>query len=105
MAKPGAIEPCSSTHIWTSGPSIVDELGVIAQAHDTTVARAALAWLRDVNLTPEELARLGALTQPVFGFPQNMAPMFPSIHNGGTTVNGVYGPPSSFVIEKGEKPY
>ena len=110
--------------------AIVDELGVIAQAHDTTVARAALAWLRvqpgvtstiigarrssqlednlkllDVNLSSEELARLGALTQPVFGFPQNMAPIFPSIHNGGTTVNGVYGPPSSFVIEKGEKPY
>ena len=110
--------------------AIVDELGVIAQAHDTTVARAALAWLRvqpgvtstiigarrssqlednlkslDVNLSSEELARLGALTQPVFGFPQNMAPVFPSIHNGGTTVNGVYGPPSSFVIEKGEKPY
>ena len=110
--------------------AIVDELGLIAQAHDTTVARAALAWLRvqpgvtstiigarrssqlednvkslEVSLTPEELARLGALTQPVFGFPQNMQPIFPSIHNGGTTVNGVYGPPSSFVIEKGEKPY
>jgi hypothetical protein len=31
--------------------------------------------------------------------------MFPAIHNGGTTVNGVYGEPSSFVLLRGEKPY
>ena len=41
---------------------------------------------------PEELDRLGALTKPTFGFPQNMQPLFPAIHNGGTTVNGVYAP-------------
>ena len=46
-----------------------------------------------------------ALTKPTFGFPQNMQPMFPSIHNGGTTVNGVYGPPSGFVMQKGERPH
>jgi len=110
--------------------SLVDELGNIAKARDTTVARVALAWLRvqpgvtstiigarraaqlednlkslDVTLAPEELARLEALTKPAFGFPQSMQPMFPSIHNGGTTVNGVYGAASSFVLEKGEKPY
>ena len=34
-----------------------------------------------------------------------MQPMFPAIHNGGTTVNGVYAPPSGFVMEKGDKPY
>ena len=59
----------------------------------------------DVTLTAEELARLDALTKPTFGFPQSMQPMFPAIHNGGTTVNGVQMPPSGFVMEKGDKPY
>jgi hypothetical protein len=31
--------------------------------------------------------------------------MFPAIHNGGTTVNGVYAPASGFVMEKGDKPH
>jgi hypothetical protein len=34
-----------------------------------------------------------------------MLPMSPAIHNGGTTVNGHYAPPSGFVMEKGDKPY
>jgi hypothetical protein len=34
--------------------------------------------------------------------PQNMQPMFPSIHNGGTTVNGFHAAASSFVMERGE---
>src|SRR5689334_390012 len=110
--------------------ALIDELGAIAQARDTTVARVALAWLGaqpgvtstiigarriaqlednvkslDVRLGADELARLDTLTKPTFGFPQSMQPVFPSIHNGGTTVNGVYGPPSGFVMEKGEKPY
>ena len=59
----------------------------------------------EVTLTAEELTRLDALTKPTFGFPQNMQPMFPAIHNGGTTVNGVHAPPSGFVMERGEKPY
>jgi hypothetical protein len=59
----------------------------------------------DVRLTAEELRRLDALTKPTFGFPQNMQPMFPAIHNGGTTVNGVHAPPSGFVMERGDKPY
>ncbi len=58
-----------------------------------------------MRLGADELARLDTLTKPTFGFPQSMQPMFPSIHNGGTTVNGVYGPPSAFVMEKGEQPY
>ena len=53
----------------------------------------------------EELAKLDALTKPTFGFPQSMQPMFPAIHNGGTTVNGVSAQPSPFVMLKGEKPY
>lgn len=59
----------------------------------------------DVKLTQDDLAKLDALTKPVFGFPQNMQPMFPAIHNGGTTVNGVHAPPSGFVMERGDKPY
>jgi aryl-alcohol dehydrogenase-like predicted oxidoreductase len=110
--------------------ALVDELAVIAKAHDSTVARVAIAWLvaqpgvtstiigarrlaqlddnvkaLDVTLTAAELAHLDALTKPVFGFPQNMQPMFPSIHNGGTTVNGVSAPLSPFVIDRGDKPY
>jgi len=108
----------------------VDELGIIAKAHDSTVARVALAWVQsrpgvtstiigarrlaqlednlkalDVQLSSEELGRLDALTQPTFGFPQSMQPVFPAIHNGGTSVNGVYAPPSSFGVQKGDKIY
>ena len=110
--------------------ALVDELDVIAKAHDSTVARVALAWVSaqpgitstiigarrltqlednvkslEVKLTPDELARLDARTKPTFGFPQSMQPYFPAIHNGGTTVNGVHAPPSGFVMLKGEKPY
>ena len=110
--------------------ALVEELADVARAHDTTVARVALAWLQaqpgvtstiigarrieqlednvralDVRLTAADLARLDALTKPSFGFPQSMQPMFPSIHNGGTTVNGVFGDASPFVMLKGDKPY
>jgi len=110
--------------------AVVDELEVIAKAHDSTVARVALSWVQsqpgvtstiigarrltqlednvkalDVTLTKEELDRLDALTKPALGFPHSMIPWFPGIHNGGTTVNGVYAPPSGFVMEKGDKPY
>lgn len=109
---------------------VVDELEQIARAHDSTVARVALAWVQAqpgvtstiigarrlsqlddnigalaLTLTPAELRRLDELTKPAFGFPQSMEPMFPSIHNGGTTVNGVSAPISPFVIGKGDKPY
>lgn len=110
--------------------TVVDELESIARAHDSTVARVAISWLQeqpgvtstiigarrldqlednvralDVKLTADELARLDALTKPTFGFPQSMQPLFPSIHNGGTTVNGVSAPPSGFILQKGEKPH
>jgi aryl-alcohol dehydrogenase-like predicted oxidoreductase len=109
---------------------VVDELELIARAHDSTPARVALAWVQAqpgvtstiigarrlaqlddnvgalaLTLTAEELRRLDELTKPTFGFPQSMQPMFPSIHNGGTTVNGVAAPFSPFVIDKGDKPY
>jgi aryl-alcohol dehydrogenase-like predicted oxidoreductase len=110
--------------------SVIDALQEIARAHDTTVARVALAWVRmqpgvtstiigarrldqlednlrslEVDLTADELARLDALTRPTFGFPQSMQPVFPAIHNGGTTVNGLYAPPTAFGIEPGDTPY
>ena len=110
--------------------AVVEELETIARAHDTTVARTALAWVQaqpgvtstiigarrldqlednvkavDVRLTAEELAKLDALTKPTLGFPQNMQPMFPMIHNGGTTVNGVHGPTTPFGVQEGDKPY
>jgi aryl-alcohol dehydrogenase-like predicted oxidoreductase len=110
--------------------AVVDELESIARAHDSTVARMALAWVQaqpgvsstiigarrlaqlddnvqaiDVKLTAEEFGRLDALTKPTFGFPQSMQPVFPAIHNGGTTVNGVYAPTSGFGIQKGDQPY
>jgi aryl-alcohol dehydrogenase-like predicted oxidoreductase len=110
--------------------AIVDELEVIAKAHDSTIPRVALAWLvaqagvtstiigarrltqlddnvkaLEIRLTAEELGRLNTLTKPTFGFPQSMEPFFPAIHNGGTSVNGVHAEASGFVLEKGEKPY
>jgi len=110
--------------------AVVDELDKIAKAHDSTAARVALAWLHrrpgvtsiiigarrlaqlednvkalDVTLTMEEIAHLNERTKPTLGFPANMQPMFPAIHNGGTTVNGTHAEPSSFGMLRGEKPY
>jgi aryl-alcohol dehydrogenase-like predicted oxidoreductase len=110
--------------------ALVDELQVIAKARGSTVARIALAWVQaqpgvtstiigarrlgqlddnikalDIRLSDQELAHLDALTKPTLGFPANMQPMFPAIHNGGTTVNGVTSEASSFVMLPGEKPY
>lgn len=119
-----------ASHLNERTYGIVDALDEIARAHDSTVARVALSWVQgqpgvtstiigarrlaqlddnlaalDVVLTAEERARLAALTAPTLGFPQSMQPMFPAIHNGGTTVNGVGAPLSPFVIEQGDKPY
>jgi aryl-alcohol dehydrogenase-like predicted oxidoreductase len=110
--------------------AIVDELNIIAKAHESTAARIALAWVQaqpgvtstiigarrlaqlednlkalEVTLSAEEFGRLDALTKPTFGFPQSMQPWFAAIHNGGTSVNGVFAPPSPFGVEKGDKIY
>jgi aryl-alcohol dehydrogenase-like predicted oxidoreductase len=110
--------------------TVIDELSVIAKAHNSTAARVALSWVQsqpgvtstiigarrlaqlednikalDVKLTPGELDRLNTLTKPTFGFPQSMEPMFPAIHNGETTVNGVFGPKSPFGVQKGDQVY
>lgn len=108
--------------------ALVDELEIIAKAHASTVAAVALAWVQaqpgvtstiigarrltqlddnvkalDIRLTGEELAHLDALTKPTLGFPHNMQAYFPAIHNGGTSVNGLYAKP--MIIQPGEKPY
>jgi aryl-alcohol dehydrogenase-like predicted oxidoreductase len=110
--------------------AIVDELHLIAKAHQSTAARVALAWVHaqpgvtstiigarrleqlednlkalEVKLSAGEFGRLDALTKPTFGFPQSMQPWFPAIHNGGTSVNGVLAPPSPFGVGKGDKVY
>jgi aryl-alcohol dehydrogenase-like predicted oxidoreductase len=110
--------------------AIVDELEVIANAHESAVARVALAWVQaqpgvtstiigarrlaqlednvkalEVKLSAEELGRLDALTKPSFGFPQNIQPWFPALHNGGTSVNGVSAPTSPFGVQERDKVY
>ncbi|RYZ06418.1 MAG: aldo/keto reductase [Myxococcales bacterium] len=110
--------------------AVVDELTSIAQSLGSSPARVALAWVQgqpgvtstiigarrltqlednvkalELVLSAEQRAKLSELTQPVFGFPQSMQPMFASIHNGGTRVNGVQAPASNFVMEPGDKPY
>ena len=110
--------------------ALVDELASIAKGHDSTVARIALAWIQgrpgvtstiigarrlaqlednlkslEVTLSAQERTRLDDLTRPTFGFPQSMAPIFPALHNGGTTVNGVAGPLTPFGVHKGDKVY
>jgi aryl-alcohol dehydrogenase-like predicted oxidoreductase len=120
----------ADTFITEKTYAIVDELDIIAKAHESTVARVALAWVQaqpgvtstiigarrlaqlednvkalEVKLSAGELGRLDALTKPTFGFPQNMQPWFPALHNGGTSVNGLSAPPSPFGVEKGDKIY
>jgi aryl-alcohol dehydrogenase-like predicted oxidoreductase len=110
--------------------AIVDELSKIAKAHDSTVARIALAWVQaqpgvastiigarrlaqlednvkalDVKLSVDDFRRLDKMTRPTFQFPQSMQPMFPAIHQGGTTVNGTSAPPSLFGVGKNDKIY
>ncbi|BBX63586.1 aldo/keto reductase [Mycobacterium saskatchewanense] len=110
--------------------AVIDELEVIAKAHETNVAAVALAWVHaqravssiiigarrlsqlddnvravDVTLSADELGRLDALTTPTFGFPSNMLEMATGMINGGTTVNGVFAPTSEYVMPEGGQPY
>jgi aryl-alcohol dehydrogenase-like predicted oxidoreductase len=94
---------------------LVDVLGGIAQAHDTTVAATALAWVRqqpivtsaiigartvdqvtanlaslDVTLTPAELAELDTLTTPELNFPLPfLRDLGVPAQQGTTMINGV----------------
>lgn len=109
--------------------ALIEELEKIAKAHNSTVARIALAWVRqragvtstiigarrvsqlednlkstEITISAEELAHLDSLTTPSLPFPQNMQAIFPGVHNGGTTINGVAGGPS-FIVKPGMTPY
>jgi aryl-alcohol dehydrogenase-like predicted oxidoreductase len=120
----------AETYLTEKTYAILDELNIIAKAHDSTVARVALAWVQaqpgvtstiigarrlaqlednlkalEVKLSAEELGRLNALTKPKLGFPQSMQPYFPAIHHGGLTVNGIFAPFSPFGVGKGDKIY
>jgi diketogulonate reductase-like aldo/keto reductase len=109
--------------------ALIDALEKIAEAHRSTVARVALAWVRlqsgvtstiigarhvsqledniestEITLSAEELAHLDTLTKPTLPFPQSMLPILPALHNGGTTINGIAGGPS-MIMKPGDKPY
>ncbi len=109
---------------------VVDELAAMAKSLGSTPARVALAWLHarpgvssiiigarrlaqlednlqalDDTLSDAQRARLDELTAPTMSFPQNMMPMFPSIHHGGSTVNGVEAATSPFGIQAGDALY
>jgi aryl-alcohol dehydrogenase-like predicted oxidoreductase len=107
---------------------LLDELANVARALDTTVARVALSWVQhrpgvtstiigartlqhlddnlaalDVRLTPEQTAKLDALTKPTLNFPAPFLPSVGSLQNGGTSVNGEQLPPSPWgVTTKGD---
>lgn len=94
---------------------LLDALADIAAAHSTTVAATSLAWVRQrsevtstligartvdqltanlasaaVNLTPEEITRLSALTEPSLEYPSNVIRSFATgFLQGDTTINGL----------------
>jgi aryl-alcohol dehydrogenase-like predicted oxidoreductase len=120
----------ADVHLTEKTYAIVDELQIIASAHESTVARIALAWVQgrpgvaatiigarriaqlednvkalEIKLSAEELARLDALTKPTLGFPQSMQPWFPALHHGGMSVNGVAAATMPLGVQKGDKIY
>jgi aryl-alcohol dehydrogenase-like predicted oxidoreductase len=110
--------------------AVIDELRRIAAAADSTVARVALAWVQgrpgvtstiigarrlaqlednlaalELKLAPEDVAKLDALTTPTLPFPAPVLDMLSSLHNGGTTVNGVHRPMLPFGVTKAGEAY
>ena len=105
--------------------AIVDELGRIARDLGSTIPRVALAWVMarpgvasaimgvrtvaqldddvqalGVRLTPEQTARLDALSTPQLPFPLPfLAGAAAALHQGGTTVNGVPSTPHPFAAQ------
>jgi aryl-alcohol dehydrogenase-like predicted oxidoreductase len=98
--------------------SVVDELIKVARALETTPARVALAWVQsqrgvtstilgartiaqlddnlsalDVQLKPEHLAALDAVSKPTLNFPAGFLAMSGVFSHGGSTVNGETSPP------------
>jgi aryl-alcohol dehydrogenase-like predicted oxidoreductase len=113
----GTVQP--DKRAWAAGYlqdkayAVIDELERVAKELDTTVARAALAWVQgrpgvdstilgartlaqlednvqalEVQLTAEQTAALDALTTPQLPFPIEFLRQAPALHAGGTTVNG-----------------
>ena len=102
--------------------NILDSLGKIAANNNTTVARAALAWLRSrpavssilvgartveqldenlasvsVTLPEEDIATLNDLTHPQFNYPNRILPVARQFGYGGLTINNESYPVSPVV--------
>ncbi|HWL89602.1 MAG TPA: aldo/keto reductase, partial [Polyangiaceae bacterium] len=113
----GTVQPdrgqWTSRHLGDKSYDIIDALERIAKELDTTVARAALAWVQarpgvsstiigartlaqlddnlkalEVKLSAEQTAALDALTTPALNFPAELLSLARLIHAGGTTING-----------------
>jgi aryl-alcohol dehydrogenase-like predicted oxidoreductase len=101
---------------------IVDVLSRVAKERDTTVPRAALAWVRtqpgvastiigartlaqlednvqalEVTLAAEHLAALDTVSAPELPFPIQFLEHAASVYTGGTTINGEASPISPFL--------
>jgi aryl-alcohol dehydrogenase-like predicted oxidoreductase len=93
--------------------ALIDALSDMARRRETTVAAVALAWVQsrsgvsstligartvehleanvkalDVRLTPDDITRLEALSEPPQTFVSRLAPLAETIIHHGTTVNG-----------------
>jgi aryl-alcohol dehydrogenase-like predicted oxidoreductase len=92
---------------------LLEEMGRIAKAQETTVARVAIAWVMsrpqvdstiigartmkqlddnlgavDVQLSPQQTAKLDELSKPTLNFPAPFLENAGAFSQGGTTVNG-----------------
>jgi aryl-alcohol dehydrogenase-like predicted oxidoreductase len=92
---------------------VIGELEKIAKSQETTVPRAAIAWVLqrpgvtstiigartmkqlddnlgalEVKLAPQQVAKLDELSKPALNFPAGFLENAPSFMQGGTTVNG-----------------
>ena len=108
--------------------AVIDELIRIAKAHDSTPSRVALAWLQgrpgvtssiigartleqldqnlgalDLQLSADDLARLGAASEPQLNFPAGFLARAGSFMHGGITVNGDSAAPSPFAPKPDSK--
>jgi aryl-alcohol dehydrogenase-like predicted oxidoreductase len=104
---------------------LLDAIAEVARELDSTVARVALSWVQsrpgvtstilgartlaqlddnlaaiDVKLTPEQTARLDALSKPKLNFPAAFLDFLPAIQAGGTTINGEPSTPSPFGVTR-----
>jgi aryl-alcohol dehydrogenase-like predicted oxidoreductase len=110
--------PWAESHLTEKTYAVVDELIAIAKALDSSPARVALAWVQrrpavtstiigarsieqldqnlgalDLALTPDQVQRLDAVSEPQLDFPAGFVKMAPAFMHGGLTVNGVTAPP------------